>query len=82
MSPPPPPPMPAGKGGSVAPGWGGDRGMPAGQIHFKVSDEDCAYCKKPGHWKGECPLLKGKGKGKGGGKGGWSQDDGWGGYGY
>ena len=35
-----------------------------------LSEDQCAYCKEFGHWKSDCPLLKGgKGKSKGKGKG-------------
>ena len=36
-----------------------------------IGPDDCAYCRKPGHYKRDCPLAKAAtAKGKGGGKGG------------
>ncbi len=50
--------------GAVASGWARGNGKPAGQNHHRGGDDDCAYCGASGHWKDDCPLLKGKGKGK------------------
>ena len=27
------------------------------------SDQGCHYCQEPGHWKNECPTLRGRGRG-------------------
>lgn len=40
------------------------RGRRRGLLNPTVGQHQCAYCKKEGHWKRECPaLLEGKGEG-------------------
>ncbi|XP_047342810.1 uncharacterized protein LOC124946290 [Impatiens glandulifera] len=32
------------------------------RLNSRVAMDECAFCKKKGHWKGQCPLLINKGK--------------------